>query len=348
MSRPDRPLRRALRFAPLAGLLLLTSCTLPFQARAGAARVDVANLPTDILFGVPSPSPHAARAVAPEILPPMSFELPEPADLGFAGNGITFPTIPAPAACAAALPTQFPAEVATPDVTKMPVAGAYRWAAGGQYEMTVLTQTVKVPLPMFEQRVVRRAAAIPDPVPALPGSPPGSAFTYQTIEPNVSDGTALLMYWQVKTNGPAGDPEGGLVLKQVDALDKNGKFARVVFKGATGLLFLPLPVAPGMAITSTAVDSAGGNSLQLKGTVGSRETVDACGTPIQAWGVDATLTSAGTGAGTPTTIHYDVATQMGALMVAFNVDGKYLGVKYLKATARIGQATGDPVPEPYK
>jgi len=82
--------------------------------------------------------------------------------------------------------------------------------------------------------------------------------------------------------------------------------------------------------------------------VGGRERVDACGEPIQAWGVDAQVQNAGTSAAAATAWHYDVATQKGALIVAFNIDGAFFGTKFNRETARIGQLKPDPVPDPYK
>jgi hypothetical protein len=350
MPQPNRgPVLR--RFLPLLGLALLASCSGPFSGAVGAAKVDVDTLSTDILFGVPSPSPVTAQngQAATAVLPPMTLTLPEqPPSLSFEGTNVTFPSIPAPAACPTAPATSFPAQVAGSDVTTMPGSGSYRWASAGSWEKMILTTPVKIPIPTFEQRIVRRATKVADPVPALPGSSPDFSFTYQTIEPRVSDTSALLMTWKVKANAATGDPEGGLTLQQVDVIDKDGKPAGTMFHAVTGLLLLPLPAQPGTKIRSSSVDSTGSNNLQLTGTVGNRERVDACGDPVQAWGVDATLTNAGAGSAAPATLHYDVATQFGALVVAFNIDGTFFGTKFDKETARIGQLKGDPVPDAYK
>ena len=344
------------RCVPLVFLAALASCG-PFSSPPAAAKVDVDTLSTDIVFGAPTPG---AKAPAQTAQPPLAAPgLEQPGFTGFGGLSFALPTF-TQTACPTAPATSFPAQVATSDVSTMPASGQYLWAAGGQYEKLVLTITLKLPVPTFEQRVVRQAATITDPVPAAPGSPPDYAFTYQTIEPRVSDGTSLLMYWQVKANAnqvstgvapTVADPEGGLVLKRVDTLDSSGKDTRTIFSTANegGLLLLPLPVQPGASINSTAVDTSGsGNTLQLTGTVGNRERVDACGTPIQAWGVDGTLTTGGATAANPATVHYDVATQMGALIVTFNMDGSFFGTKFDKETARIGQINGDPVPAQYK
>jgi hypothetical protein len=345
----------------LACLVGLAGCG-PFDSAPAPAKVAVDTIPTNILFGVPSQAAVAAGGqtpATPEQPPQLTETLPgQPQSFFFEGGNFTFPSVAPATACPAASPTSFPADPAGTGVTTMPASGAYRWVTGGAFQKTVVTLTISLPLPQFEQRVVRRAMPITDPVPSAPGSPPDYAFTYQTIEPR-GDGTALLMYWQVKTNPNSvntgiaptvADPEGGIVLKQVDTIDASGKDTGAVFQSAqgAGLLVLPLPVQPGATFSSTAPDtSAAANTLQLAGTVGNHEVIDACGTKVQAWGVDAKLTT-GTSSTTAATLHYDVATQMGALIIAFNVDGPFFGIPYQKATARLGQTSPDAVPDKYK
>jgi hypothetical protein len=327
---------------------VLSSCSLP-TATARPNRVDVDTLETDILFGAqaspaPAPSPTGTTALLPPIEP-----LAQPSPLFFTGNPLP-PPRPAQSPCPAAPATSFPAQVAESTVTTMPQPGQYRWAGKGGFDQTVLTITFTTSLPQFETRYVRNPAAFTDPIPAAPGSPTSFNFTFETIEPHLGTSDSYLMYWQVKANSQTpNDPEAGLVLKQVDTLDKDAKITGTIFKPVTGLLLLPLPVSPGAAITSTAVDtSAGANSLQYSGTVGSHERVDACGEPVQAWGVDGTLTPTGASSGNPAKVHYDVATQMGALVVAFNVDGGLFGTTFHKAETRIGQLKADPLPAKYK
>jgi predicted small lipoprotein YifL len=344
----------------VACLVGLAGCG-PFDSPPAPAKVAVDTLSTSILFGVPSQAAAAAGQApsTPQLPPQFTETLPGQPEASFfeAGN-LTFPSVAPATECPAASATSFPAEPAGSGVTTMPASGAYRWVTGGSYQMAVVTLTISLPLPQFEQRVVRHAQPFTDPVPSAPGSPPDYAFTYQTIEPR-GDGTALLMYWQVKANANSvdtglvptvADPEGGLVLKQVDTIDASGKDTGAVFQSAqsAGLLMLPLPVQPGAAFSSTSPDtSPKANTLQLSGTVGTHEVIDACGTNVQAWGVDAKLTT-GTSSTTAATLHYDVATQMGALMIAFNVDGPFFGIPYKAATARLGQTSPDPVPDKYK
>lgn len=351
---PPDGLRSLRRWLPVAAAALaLSSCSVPGAPAAKTAKVDVDRLETDILFGAPTTRTTAPAAAAPapppQALPPLFVPPTQPSDQFFTGNNFT-PTTPAIAPCPKAPSTAFPATVATSDVTTMPTPGHYRWAASGSYDYTVLTQTVKLPLPPFQDRYVRNAAPFNDPVPALPGSSPDYAFTYQTIEPQVSPHGYFLMYWQVKAGAATGDPENGLVLRQIDRLDADFKNPTTIFKAVVGLLFITVPVQPGSTINSTSADTSGsGGSLQIQATVGNHENVDACGEPIQAWAVDGTLTQTGAGAASPANIHYDVATQYGALIVAFNVkDGSFLGTSYHDANTRIGQVKPDVLPDKFK
>ena len=345
-----------------AAAILFSACGFPLPLhQVQASKVEVDTPETDIVFGVPKPTP--APPQAPAALPPLSnLDLGQPPLLSFNGNDFLFPLIPAIAACPTASPTAFPADVAGSDVNILPAAGDYRWAASGKYDLTVLTTTVQLPLGPFEQHQVRNAKTFTDTLPTLPGSPPPYDFTYETIQPMHGSSGWLDFHWQVKDNAlgasaqgqTAGDPEAGLALMQVDELDTNAKFRSTIFQAAphTGLLLLPLPVQPGTAWTSTSVDtSSSANNLKFHGTTGNRETVDACGTPVQAWAVDGTLTPTGTGAANPPTLHLDIATQMGALVVAVNItsdNGWFFDATYHKVADRIGQLKPDSLPAKFQ
>jgi hypothetical protein len=183
----------------------------------------------------------------------------------------------------------------------------------------------------------------------LPGAQPELFYSYELIQPDFSNAKGYWDYhFQVKTDAQEGDPEGGLALKEIDHYDSNFKNPQQAFVGEPALLLLPLPVSPGPVGVSTplgnqgeptSVDTSGsGNAMSFNGKVGARERVDACGTPVQAWPVDGTLTN---GSG-QATVHLDVATQWGAMLVTFDIDGSWLGTTYTKATQKVGQA---PPPE---
>jgi len=342
--------------------LLFGACSFPGASTQQASRVDVDTLPTNILYGAATQTalagPAAAGPAAPaplQPLPPATVE--QPLSQFFQGNNFNF-QLPTASFCPAAPSTAAPAQAAPSDVSTLPASGQYRWVTSGTYDLVVLPLTVQIPLLAFQERYVRKAARIKSTIPSLPGAAADFDFTYQTIEPRVSKPGFYLMYWQVKdeatsvagANTALADPEGGLALKQIDELDKDGKDTGTIFMGTPGLLLLPLPAQNGASVNSASTDATHGLNLSFKGSVGNRERVDACGQFIQAWPVDGTLTTAGAGGGTgvKATIHLDVATQFGALLVAFNVDGNYLATTYHGAKLHVGQVKPDPLPQQYQ
>jgi hypothetical protein len=245
----------------------------------------------------------------------------------------------------------------------MPTAGAYSWVGSGTYNYSPIpTITVKIPIaPMFTEYLRHVRSLPPSLVPAIPGASPSLNFTYESTVPQLGSlkGGFYDLFWQVKSNASAGDPEGGLVLKRIDTLDSKGNDTGKVFDSGSGpgLLVLPLPAAPGPVGIQTpdgnlsqsiSVDTSGnGNNLEFSGTVGPRERVDACGTWLQAWPVDGTLTN---GAGSAK-IHLDVATQFGAVPLALNFvgDGQtFLGSTLNNVSLHTGQSTPGALPKEWQ
>jgi len=339
----------------LIALLGITAC-----GSAGPGGVAVDALSTDVVFGAgQTPAPVAA---APPILQTNNGP-------SFAGTGSFNPFIPGSlptslGTCPTASPTAFPAEPAGPDVTTQPAQGQYRWVGGGHYDLMVLTTPIQDPLPQYFESVVRHIAPLGTSTP--PTQQGSNDFTFDTLMPSFgrSNSGYYDFFWQVKSKPSLGDPEGGLSLTEIDTLNYNGQAATPIFKGKPALLLLPLPASAGPvapqppqigglpiplpsapASSTESVDTTGsGNTMQFTGNVGSPEKVDACGTWLDAWPVDGTLKN---GAGSAT-IHLDVATQLGALVIAMNIDGSFLGTTFHNATTRLGQTTPDPIPASLK
>lgn len=315
-------------------------------------RVAVDAYPTDVVFGAGQPSPVPAPATAPGL------GLSQPFPSLFLGNNFALPEI-ATQTCAVAPPTGAPAEEAGLDVTTKPKPGLYQWVGAGQYLFAISGNTLHLPVPPFLnvfERGIQDSAEPIDTLQSLPGSSPGMDFTYDMVEPAIGGAGFTQFVWRVKTNAQTGDPEGGLSLAEVDILNGAGQVVQTAFKGEPGLLMMPFPVSEGpvgiqgpnggIQPTVAADTSGSNNSLQWNGTVGGRERIDACGTWIQAWQVDGTLTI-GTNS-TPATIHMDVATQFGGLVVAFNIDGPFFGVMFNKFTQHIGTVTPGPLPKGFQ
>ena len=344
------------RFAILALPVIFSGCGIGLGT--GEGRVAVDTLTTDILFGAHVQASPTPQPTAPPVEPPLQPLQPPPLTFGNFDFGSFFPA-PAPvAACPRASDLSFPAQIAGPNVTAPPATGGYRWVQSGGLVISTGTSTVTIPLAGFHQEYIRNVGTgTPNAVvPTTPGEA-GPDYTFESIVPSALGGNTayLKIQWQVKANGTtttqgaqgvfvtAQDPEAGLALKQIERLDAAGATLGPYFKPTSGLLFLPLPVAPGAQWTSTGIDPQG-QTMTLAGQVLKRDKVDACGDLVQGWAVHATLTS---GAST-STLDYMVATQMGGILVSNNIDGQYFNGTFAKALMRIGQLKANPLPAMFK
>lgn len=345
------------RLAAFAIVLALAACG---TTAVKPSQVQVDTLQTKILFGL-NEDIKARQATAPGQPPQELFVQPQELPLEVF-TPLPFPLAPPAKPCPDAGANDFPSVQAGTNVTSMPKPGHYRWVASGKWDYVFTGLTTTVPLGEFQERYLRNVATFTDTFPQPPGTE-SLDFRYQTIEPRFAQGNGyLLFFWQVKSHAfsssetlplpspapnqvTAGDPEAGLVLQRVDVMDTKGRDIGTVFSGQPGLMMLPLPEAPG-DFRSTSVDTSGGATMAIQGTVGGHEVIDACGTPVQAWSVNATLTSVGTsGANGQATIHYDVATQLGGVVIGLNVDGPWFGTTLHTVKQRLGQVDPDALPE---
>jgi hypothetical protein len=329
------------KFAVAMAVLGLTACGL--TATPVASKVIVDQLQTDVVFGAGQPTPQPS----PAIPQPLGLGLSQVPIQYFTG-GTLIPQTPY-SSCPVAPSTAFPTQPATTDVTVKPATGAYSSVASGSYDYSPIpTVTTQPPvLPTFTE-IVRNVATFSDMLQSLPGSTQGLNFTYETVQPQLGNiqGGYYVFHWRVKANPQAGDPAGGLSLYQVQTLDAKRSNPKTVFDAGSGpgLLILPLPAQPGTVGPQTpnggqgpavSVDTSGSNNTMVfQGTVGSRERVDVCGTWLQAWPVDGSLQ---TGSATAATVHLDVATQFGAIVIAFDIDGSFLGTNYHKLATHFAQ-----------
>lgn len=373
---PCERLRRHPRsaLAALAGGLALAGCG------SSAPGVAVDSYQTNVVFGAEQPVQRAAVNVATPAAPPplavgSAFVVPPAFTLPGNSNFTFAPSAPVQL-CPTAPPDSFPAEPSTSDVPTPPDAGAYRWAASGTYDLVAGGVHVPLPVAPFFDQEVRHVAPFQDTFPgAGGGGQQGLDFTFATVAPSpIARGGFLQLVWQVKSSPAAGDPEGGLALVEVDTYSQPGGTPSVIFKAAQhdGLLLLPLPAAPGPvqpAVVSVppppvplpsalptppssteSLDTSGANNtLQFSGSVGAVERIDACGTWLQAWPVDGTITDGSGSTAGQATLHMDVATQFGALPVTFDLDGTFLGTTFHRMASHVGQAPPPgPLPQEWK
>jgi hypothetical protein len=116
-----------------------------------------------------------------------------------------------------------------------------------------------------------------------------------------------------------GEPNRGLVLIAQELYDSNGRL-QSSFDPVGGILLLPLAVLPGESWRSTAVDPRSLDSISFEGSVAKRQAVDACGTMLDGWLVQGTMTRSG---GQPAEqVELVVSTELGALIISHHVESK--------------------------
>lgn len=315
---------------PRRHLALALLAALTAACGSGEAGVNVKRLDADVVFGIKQQTPQqAVQAITAgpvEAAPDEEVRLLTPQAVATFGkpriNTGLFPATGCPAAALNA----FPQKPASEQVNDLPEAGLYRWKRGGSEKLTTVNNQ-EIPYTGFEQRLIHNVAKVSE------GDNPTSdyddkrniVYRYETVQP-VDNGFRETTF-QVKTNSGvqrqavaatgqrvrAGDPEAGLAIKRIFFRDRQGNAEESTFE--SGLLILPLPVSPGEQFTSVA-KGARGDALTYRGTVGSRERVDACGEIIEGFRVTGTLS----GGDLSQTWNFVVATQHGAMLIAENLE----------------------------
>jgi hypothetical protein len=332
--------RRSSELAALAAVGVLAAAC----ASAAPVRVGVEALQADIVFGVdlePSPPP-AERPVAPRaasygVAPGIAYAVPG----GGRFDDVSF-LVPAgaPGECPEANIGASPALAAPLNATDPPAEGLYRWQRSGTTTSVVDGTRYTTELSGLEQRVVRDVE-----------HQSATRWTYETVRPQ--GGFALVERYSVNTapversvNNPTatpvrtGEPNRGLVLLAQELYDANGRL-QSSFDPVGGILLLPLGVVPGDSWRSVAVDSRSLASVVFEGMVSKRQAVDACGTMLDGWLVQGTMTRSGD---EPVEqLELVVSPELGALIISQHVtsegpDGS------VDALYEIGQRTPDPAP----
>jgi hypothetical protein len=177
------------------------------------------------------------------------------------------------------------------------------------------------------------------------------------VQPRLEDSGAIISKYRVNTNaiqrGAAapyignrtrtGEPDRGVALLDVQEFDADGQpVAGASFHPSTPLLYLPLPVEVGDTWTSVAIDPKTQKVIRHEGRAVGRQAVDACGTRIDGWRVEATQTYAG-GDSTTRTFNYVISNEFGGILIAEHIDEDGV-TSSLKADFSIGQPTPSPLP----
>lgn len=334
----------SLAIAVIAGMVL-AGC-----AKPGDPEVGVQALNADIVFGAPKKG-DAIPNTEPLDTPAVPFE--EIGEFEPAPR-VTTPRVrttrPAPL-CRTATVNDFAKESAPDKVTTRPTEGVYLWKRSG-------TQTIdgqEKDLTGFEERTVRNVKTYRE----AEGS-----FEYETVQ-QALDGSTQVIKWRVRpvgtkvgdtnvnsnVNSPGvvpfsqniGEPDRGLSIVSITTTTKDG--AVTSFEPLLPLLYLPLApnFDPGLNWTAIAIDPRSLSTIQLDGGVVGHSEVDACGTVLDAWKVQATLTYVTSAGQMQVSYQYQIATQFGALLVGEQITSPATGPT-LRAQFNIGQVTPKPLP----
>ena len=313
-----QPERAGMRLVALLCLMVIaTAC-----ARRPDSGVNVRALTADLVFGIP---PVAEPAAPPNLDPgdPPGLRVSGGTNRLFEGNREPF-VPPGAEPCPEAPLDSFPAEVATTDVPVLPKEGEYRWVTDG---------TQKLPsgdvytLPKFSQQKVQSVEKR------------GFGHSFETVQTASTGGAGqkVTQVWEVRTTPPANallPDDRGIYLKSIEE-DRSGAVSTFVM--SPPLLFLRLPVETGYRAVdgtdfrgefdTTAQDENGsGATLRHKGVTLEQRDVDACGTKLRGWFMDADqeYIKPAVGARPPErylrNYDYVIATQMGGLVLAEHVE----------------------------
>jgi hypothetical protein len=300
----------------------------------------------DVAYGaqsLPAGTPAAAQAPAPVALapgaPPLLYGAPPPPQITFAPTATATP----PPACLTAPPDAVPALAADPSATVPPAPATYLWHETGTYS---LGGGPSLPFPKLLTHRVSNVSA-PDATGSYTFGVTTSAggltglqevsYSYQVVPPPAST---------TNVQGVSTSQAAGLYLAGMDVKDNALPTPRVA-RFAPPLLLMQFPGTDLPSWDTAASDSASGTSIKLHGAVTKHVVVDACGTTVDAWQVEAAGTLVGPNQNLALTLVYDVATQFGGLVVAetSDVTGKEVSGGSLQDVASHVAATTSVLPK---
>ncbi len=347
--------RRSCRTVALLAAIgaLSTACVSPDEP---GVRVNAVQ--ADIVFGVELPAvgevppPTAAVGTFPGEGGASDLRVPvlDPAP-DREGNIDYTVSAPAPT-CPTAPPTEAPDVVAPTNASGPPAAGLYTWKRSGKLIAVVQGTSHDIAISGFESRLVRAVDKISD-----------TRWTYEVAQPDLSGATLVTTYAvntdPIEVGNPAtgsrgiaapyvgqttraGEPLRGLTLERQDYYDGNG--VRIgTFDPIDPVLLAPLPVLSGETWTSVGVDPASGQTIRVEGIMARRASVDACGSRLDAWLADLTVTYSGA-AETVRELDLYVSTELGGLPIGERISETSNDGSSLDAYFEIGQRDPDPPP----
>ncbi|MBW3588164.1 MAG: hypothetical protein KY429_01960 [Actinobacteria bacterium] len=319
-SKRLRAERTGVRLVALVCLIIVaTGC-----ARRPQSGVNVRALTADLVFGIP---PVAEPAAPPDLDPaePPPIRHTGGSTRPFESNTTPF-VAPGAEPCPEAAPDEFADEVATVDVPVLPKEGKYRWVTAGTQK---LPSGDTYTLAKFSTRTIQNVEKR------------GFGHSFETVQTALTGGGGdkVTQFWQVRTVPPANPllhntdaDDRGIYLKAIEE-DRGGQVSS--FVASPPLLFLRLPVETGYRATAgtdprgefdtTAQDENGsGATLRHKGVSLNQVDIDACGTKIRGWFMDADQEFVRPAVGSPErylrNYDYVIATQMGGILIMEHVE----------------------------
>ncbi|MEY2569074.1 MAG: hypothetical protein QOE35_3603 [Actinomycetota bacterium] len=349
--RPRRPESRT------AGIALVLMALSAGCVHAGDPSVGVKTVAADIIFGVAPKTVSPVPNTGPLTEPAQPFNDGDLLPADAPDRNLAKPKAPTRAGaaplCREATVNDVPGEQSPDTVTtQRPTVGTYLWKrAGSQKIATAPGKTFDSPIGGYEDRLVKNVTET-----AAPPGTKDSYFEYETVQKDLG-GNIATTHWRVRPNAlnravfapnvgdvntNVGQPDRGLSMTGVDVRTTKGDTVPA-FSPRSPLLFLPLPITAGNKWSSQSVDSRSLATLQIDGGVVGHTNVDACGTLLDGWLVQSTLTYSD-GSTTETSVYnYVVALQYGALIIGEHTEAPKDNPT-LVTDFNIGQVSPRPLP----
>jgi len=163
----------------------------------------------------------------------------------------------------------------------------------------------------------------------------GGIIRYTTVEQDLVFGAQRKVRQTYEVRQGAGQSDEGIFLTRRSS--QTGNKPPEEFVPTPAILMLDLPVKIGNSSNGSGVDPNSLEIQQQEGLVTKRQRVDACGTVIDSWFVDAQQTfTARTGERTTRNYDFAIATGLGGFIVMEHIESPFPNPRF-KADARLGQ-----------
>jgi hypothetical protein len=323
-------------------VLAMTSVVGVACASAGLTGVGVRQKASELVFGIP---PVSEVVAPPNTIPLGTFETKSDADSFSGSPRIPPPPEPPPEACPAAPVGAAPANQAPESIASPPKEGSY------QYVFSVSLPKQGTGFTSMETRTVRNVRVT---------DPAGPNFTFEILQGTVFGASRVEVLSRFSVDQTAPAPRAGPSVTNPPSA--RGIFLTFLQRTTTQpgksqtvqtmtpnppLKYAHLPIRVGFegAFDTSSVDSANFTTIRHQGEVSRFEPVDACGTMVSSWFIDATQTltfSNSSGQQTfVTDLNYGIGTQFGGLMILEQIRFPASDPEFV-FDSRIGQTEAKP------